>query len=403
MTASPPPPIPLDEAQARLLAQAEPLGAEVVSLAEASGRFLAHDIIARRMQPAADLSAMDGYAMRDDDMAGPWNVVGESAAGHPWPQPLQTGEAVRISTGAMMPSGAAAVLLQEDAVRHGSTLMLAGSDAPSPRHVRRQGFDFAQGDVLLAHGTSLNAARIALALSAGYGEVAVGRQPRVAIIDSGDELAADPAVVLPHQIPASNGPMLATMVAPLAANIRRIGPVPDRMEALVAALESATDCDVIVTSGGASVGDHDLIKPALAQWGADIAFWRIALKPGKPLLVARKGRRIILGLPGNPVSSYVTAFLFVLPFLRALAGASAPTPRPIYLPLSDALPAVGKRTEFLRAVLAPQGITPVSEQDSSAIRALSVADGLIRREIGSSAAVAGERVPVYLLQNGGMA
>lgn len=395
--------LPLDEAQARLLAQVTPLEAEPMALADAAGRWLAQDLVAHRTQPAADLSAMDGYAVRADDLAGPWQVVGESAAGHPFGRPLASGEAIRISTGALMPPGGGAVLLQENANRNGDSLALTNADGPSPRHIRRQGFDFAAGSTLLAAGTRLNPARIALALMGGSSGALVHRQPRLAIIDGGDELAADPAQALPHQIPASNGAMLAAMADPLTAQIVRLGPVPDRLDALVNALEAAAQCDVIVTSGGASVGDHDLVRPALERWGAQIAFWRIALRPGKPLLVARKGNRFVLGLPGNPVSSHVTATLFLLPLLRALGGAKEPLPRPVMLPLTEPLPAVGGRTEFFRARFDGAGIAPIAERDSSALLALSQAQALIRREAGAAAAPVGTVVPVYWLENGGIA
>lgn len=403
MSAGLSPLIPLDEAQARLLAQVEPLAAEPVVLAEADGRTLFADLIARRTQPAVDLSAMDGYAVRADDLAGPWSVVGESAAGHPFDRELVAGEAIRISTGALMPPGPGAVLLQEDARRVEDRVQLTGDDAPVARHIRRQGFDFGAGDTLLNEGTRLNPARIALALMAGESGAAVHRLPRVAIIDSGDELAWDPATALPHQIPASNGAMLAAMVAPYAAQVVRVGPVADKLDALVNAFETAAQCEVLVTSGGASVGDHDLVRPALERWGATIDFWRIALRPGKPLMVARKSHRYIIGLPGNPVSSHVTAFLFVLPLLRALAGARQCLPQALSLPLAAALPPVGNRTEFVRARLVDGAVTPISEQDSSALRALAGADLLVRREIGAAPAPAGTMVAAYLLGNGGIA
>lgn len=403
MSGSPTPLLPLDEAQARLLADVSPLAAESVALADAAGRWLAQDVIARRTQPAADLSAMDGYAMRADDLSGPWQVVGESAAGHPFSRELAKGEAIRISTGALMPPGPGAILLQENAVRQEALLAISGEDGPTARHIRRQGFDFASGDMLLNSGTRLNPANLALAMMGGTSGVLVHRQPRLAIIDSGDELAADPASALAHQIPASNGAMLAAMADPLTARIVRLGPVPDRLDALINAFEAAADCDVIVTSGGASVGDHDLMRPALEQWGAQIGFWRIALRPGKPLLVARKEHRFILGLPGNPVSSHVTAYLFLLPLLRALAGAAEPLPRPLVLPLTAPLPEVGTRTEFFRGRLEGAGIAPIAERDSSALHALSQAQALIRREAGARAAPVGTPVPVYWLENGGIA
>ena len=197
--------------------------------------------------------------------------------------------------------------------------------------------------------------------------------------------------------------MLAAMTAPYVASAERQGPVPDRLDALLAALERAAEADVIVTSGGASVGDHDLVRPALEQWGAEIDFWRVAMKPGKPLLVARRGRQWVIGLPGNPVSSYVTAFLFLLPLLRALGGAREPLPKPITMHLGAPLPATGNRLEFVRARADGGTLVPVAEQGSSALAALSRAEALIERQIGAPPARAGELVPAYWLENGGIA
>jgi molybdopterin molybdotransferase len=398
-----PPPLPLAEAQARLLSEVEPLGAETVAAVRSVGRHLAERLLAARTQPAADLSAMDGYAMRADDLAGPWRVVGESAAGHPFAGELRAGDAIRISTGALMPGGDCTVLLQENATRDGDKLSLNGEGAPSARHVRRAGFDFGAGDEVLAAGSHIGPAQLALALAAGHGALAVRVLPSLAVLDSGDELATDPAACEPHQIPASNGAMLAAMAAPHVASILRLGPVPDRLEAMLAALDKAADTDVIVTSGGASVGDHDLVRPALEQWGATIDFWRVAMRPGKPLLVARKGKQWVIGLPGNPVSSYVTAFLFLLPLLRALGGARDPLPRKATVSLGAALPAVGERTEFVRARLEGGGLVPIREQDSSALAALARADALIERPAGAPAVGAGEPVTAYWLENGGVA
>ena len=397
------PPLPLAEAQQRLLSAVEPLPAETVAVERAVGRYLAEPLAAARTQPAADLSAMDGYAVRADDLAGPWKVVGESAAGHPFSGSLQPGEAIRISTGALMPPGDGAVLLQENATREGEALALNGEGEPTARHIRRTGFDFREGDALLEAGARIGPAQLALALAAGRGEVAMHRLPSLAILDSGDELAADPTACAPHQIPASNGAMLAAMAAPHAASVLRLGPVPDRMDAMLAALDKAADAEVIVTSGGASVGDHDLVRPALEQWGAQIDFWRVAVRPGKPLLVARKGRQWLVGLPGNPVSSYVTAFLFLLPLLRRLGGAADPLPRPLTVRLGADMPEVGNRTEFIRARLAEGALVPVHEQDSSALAALARAEVLIERPAGAPATAAGSRVRGYWLENGGNA
>lgn len=399
-----PPPLPLEEAQARLLALVAPLPVEHVDPAGSLGRYLAEPLLARRTQPACDLSAMDGYAVSEGDMAGPWRVVGESAAGHPYTGSLKAGEAIRISTGAAMPTEAAAVILQEDLAYEGHSLTLTG-EAPVPpaKHIRREGMDFRTGDPVLPAGTLVGPAQIALAVAAGHAHLPVRRRPRLAIIDSGDELAADPATCPPHQIPASNGVMLAAQVASLPCVAERLGPVPDSLDALAAALDRAGKADVIVTSGGASVGDHDLIRPALEAWGAELDFWRIAIKPGKPLLVARKGRQILLGLPGNPVSSYVTAYLFLLPLLRALLGAADPLPRAITARLATPLKPNGARREFMRAQWDGEEIAVQRLQDSGALSSLAASNALLDRPAEAPAAAAGELVRAYLLGNGGIA
>jgi molybdopterin molybdotransferase len=223
-------------------------------------------------------------------------------------------------------------------------------------------------------------------------------------MDSGDELSPDPANCLPHQIPASNAAMIAAMLAPLGCEVMRVGPVPDDRQALAEALAHVADADILITSGGASVGDHDLIKPALADWGADIAFWKIAIKPGKPLLVATRPKegaeQVIIGLPGNPVSSYVTAFLFALPLVRASMGDPDPLPRAVTMIAGEDLPAIGPRREFLRAVSASGEVRLAGSQDSSALSALAAADCLIDRAAQSPPLRAGEPVRVFHLQNG---
>lgn len=387
----------LEDAQARLLAFAPLLPSETVATDNALNRFLSEDIRAARTQPPADLSAMDGYALAPGE--GPWIVVGESRAGAPFPGTLGPGTCARISTGAVVPDGADCVLLQEDATRDGDSI-IAAERPPQGRHIRTRGFDFSAGDLLLARGTQMTAGRIALALAAGHGAVTVTRRVRVAVMDSGDELASDPATCLPHQIPASNAAMIAAMLTPLGCEVTRIGPVPDDRAALAAALAAAEGADILVTSGGASVGDHDLVKPALADWGAETAFWRVAIKPGKPLLVATRGSQVILGLPGNPVSSFVTAFLFALPLVRAAMGHSDPLPRAVTMLAGEELPAIGPRREFLRAVSDGGKVQLAGSQDSSALSALAQADCLIDRPARSPAATIGEPVEVFMLRNG---
>ena len=387
----------LEQAQARLLALAPLLPLQSVPTEAALGRIIAEDIRAARTQPPADLSAMDGYALTPGE--GPWTLIGESRAGSPFPGTLASGECVRISTGAIVPPGADRVLLQEDAVRTESAI--TATEMPPPgRHIRLAGFDFCSGDLLMTRGSRITAGRMALALAAGHGQVTATRPVRVAVMDSGDELARDPANCLPHQIPASNGAMIAALIAPLGCEVIRIGPVPDDRAALAAALAQAEAADILITSGGASVGDHDLIKPALTDWGAQIAFWKIAIKPGKPLLVATRGHQVILGLPGNPVSSFVTALLFALPLIRASQGDPEPLPRPETLRAGEDLPAIGHRREFLRAVRDGDKVRLAGSQDSSALSALAEADCLIDRPAHSPSLPAGEPVLVYKLQNG---
>lgn len=399
------PPLPLEEAQARLLALAERLAVERVDTASALGRYLAAPVIARRTQPSQDLSAMDGYAVLEDDLAGPWRITGESAAGHPFNGVVARGEAIRISTGAVLPRGAGAVILQEDVRKADEALELTGElPRPPGKHIRRTGLDFRDGEEVLATGTRVGPAQIALAISAGHRLLAVRRPPRIVIVDSGDELAEDCEDCPPHQIPASNGAMIAAMLASLPCEVERLGPVADSLDTLGAALEAARDADIVVTTGGASVGDHDLIRPALEAAGASLDFWRVAIKPGKPLLVATRHvarrRQIVLGLPGNPVSCHVTAFLFLLPLVRCMLGAASPLPRTIRSVLAAPLGAGGSRREFLRASWDGIAVTPRSLQDSGAISSLAASNVLIDRAAGAPAMAEGATVSIFLLGDG---
>ncbi len=397
-------PLPLDEAQARLLALANPLAIEQIDVPAALGRYLAAPLVAARTQPPADLSAMDGYAVVSGDLAGPWQVIGESAAGHPYHGSMAHGQAVRISTGALLPCDAGAVIVQEDLVRNSDRLTLTGTPpAPEDKHIRRKGMDFSDGTVLLDAGARIGPAHVALALSAGHSHLAVRRKARIAIIDSGDELAVDPRDCAVHQIPASNGAMLAALVSALPCEVARIGPVGDDLGALAQALAQAAEADVIVTTGGASVGDHDLIRPALEAWGAKLDFWKVAIKPGKPLMVASKDNQIVLGLPGNPVSNHVTAFLFLLPLIRALAGSQNPLPKSVTAQLSGKIGAGGDRREFLRGVWDGTVVSPDVMQDSGALAALARSNALIERAPGAPSVQGGSAVRIYLLENGGNA
>ena len=390
----------LEEAQERLLALAPKTATSmIVTQAIATTRYLAQDIAALRSQPPADLSAMDGYAISGD---GPWQRIGESRAGGPFEGTLEAGQCTRISTGAHMPIGTDRVLIQENALVDGDSVAVApGENLPPPqRHVRKAGFDFAQGDTVLKRGTRFSPASLAVAISAGHGTVPVFEPPSLAVLDSGDELVPPGKPVGDHQIPASNGTMLAAMLHPYVGAADMLGPVPDDPALLAAALKRAESSQILITSGGASVGDHDLIQQALKDWGADLAFWKVAIKPGKPLMVARRGEQVILGLPGNPVSSFVTAFLFALPLVRAAMGARDPLPTKTVAIAAHDLPAIGKRREFLRGIVDGAQVALASSQDSSALRALATSNCLIDRPAGANAVKAGEPVTVYNLQNG---
>ncbi|WP_299327451.1 gephyrin-like molybdotransferase Glp [Parasphingopyxis sp.] len=390
--------LPLEDAQARLLALGSPVESVVLPVAEAAGRWLAEDVASQRTQPAADLSAMDGYAIRFAECPGPWTVVGESAAGAPLDNALSPGEAARIFTGAAMPVGADTVLIQEEATRDGDRLSLAGEGPPEMgAHVRKRGRDFAEGDILLPTGAKLTPPALALAIAGGHGTLPVRRDIRISLISTGDELvpAGEPAEAA--QLPASNGPMIAAQLAGLPVAIDDIGIVPDTREALAKALDAASEADVIVTIGGASVGDHDLVRPALEAAGAEIDFWRIAMKPGKPLMAGTLGRTVVLGLPGNPASAFVTAKLFLEPLIAHLAGASDPLPAFKPARLATDLPAIGIRTEFLRGCWCDGAVEALPQQSSAALAALAHTQLLIRRPAGSAPARAGDMVDILAL------
>lgn len=389
------PMLTVEEAQERMLALVAPLPVETVALDQAVGRFLAQPLIAARTQPPADLSAMDGYAVAG---AGPWLRIGESRCGEPFGGTIASGECIRISTGAILAEGSDRILIQENAEVDGDRVTAVDDPAPE-QHIRRKAFEFAPGDVLLPPGTRIGPAQVALARSAGHAMVPVRRLPTIAIFDSGDELASDPAVCAVHQIPASNAAMLGAMAATLPCHVLQGAPLPDRLDAIVAALDANRDADMLVLTGGASVGDHDLAKPALEAVGAELDFWKVAMRPGKPLMVARRGKQLVLGLPGNPVSAFVTGFLFMLPAVRQLLGASQILPVPAMLPLAEDCFAGGMRREFLRGSLGPRGVVPALQRDSSALLTLARSNVLIDRPAHAEAVKAGTPVPCFLLEN----
>ena len=390
--------LPVADAQARLFAMAPRVAAERMPLTSAAGRWIAEPVIALRAQPGADLSSMDGYAIRFDDLPGPWRVIGESAAGRAFGGAMERGEAVRIFTGAAMPAGADSVLVQEEAERTGDTLLLAGEGPPRRgMSVRRKGLDFERGAVLIGAGMRLTPAAIALAATGGHGALNVNRRLRIAILATGDELIAPgTASDDPLALPEGNSAMLAAMLADLPVDVTVAAIVPDQLDALVAAFSGA-QADIIVTTGGASVGDHDLVRPALEAAGGEVDFWRIAIRPGKPMLAGRRGEAIMLGLPGNPVSAFVTATLFLRPLIAAIAGAADPLPRMLRAELVEPLPANDHRQDYLRGMLVDGRVSAAAMQDSSMLATLARATCLIVRPPHAPAAAIGDTVDILPL------
>jgi molybdopterin molybdotransferase len=394
-------PLQVEEALGRVLSAARPLGrAENVPLTRALGRTLAADLVARRTHPPQDVSAMDGYAVIAADFAATAaraRLIGESAAGHGFAGMLNPGECVRIFTGAPMPQGADSILLQEDAtVANG--LVGATSPVAAGRHVRLRGLDFAEGRVGMRAGTRLGPAHLAFAAAMDHPELLVAAQPRVAIISSGDELAAPGKATAPAQIISSNNFAIAGLIAQAGGEPLDLGIFRDDREDLARGLKLAKNsgADVIVTSGGASVGDHDLLRPALASEGMALDFWRIVMRPGKPLIFGRLGDALVLGLPGNPAASFVCALLFLEPLIRSLLGdPSAGDDTSEAALLGADLPANKGRRDYMRAKLARDAdgrwvATPQPLQDSSMLTELVGAQALLMREVGAPPARAGE-------------
>lgn len=383
--------LPVEEAQARLLALREPLSAETIYFSQALGRYLSQDVVALRDQPAARLSAMDGYAIRQADLPGPWSIAGEIAAGSFPTQPLKPGDAFRIFTGAPLPESADTVVMQEDVAVAGDRLTLATSDTIVPgQHIRARASDFATGDTLVPAGARLSPGAIATAIMSGAPQLAVGKRPRVAILTTGDELVQPGHELAPGQIPDSNGTMLAAMLAGEPAEVSLPLHIRDDRPMLSRILKDlARRHDVIVTVGGASVGDHDHVRGALDDAGGRLDFWKIAMKPGKPLIAGTLGDALLLGLPGNPASAFVTATLFLLPLVRHLAGARDPLPGIRRAPLAAPLGTGGKRRDYLRARVADGAITVFDGQDSGRTVPLAQANALVIREIDAPARAAG--------------
>ena len=398
--------MPVAEALQRVLADALALPAETVALNDALGRVLTEDLNALRTQPPAAVSAMDGYAVSAADVAQApvkLKLIGEVAAGHPFEGEVKAGQAARIFTGGVMPAGADTVVIQELTAREGDTVTIQKATAKH-RNVRDRGIDFTQGQTLLRKGRRLSDRDLMLAAAMNYPTLNVHRRPKVAVLGTGDELVAPGSTPAPGEIVYSNGFALIAMARSEGAEVRDLGVAADRVEDIAAAVRRARDwgADILLTSGGASVGEHDLVQRALAAEGLALSFWRVALRPGRPMMHGRLGGMQVLGVPGNPVSSYVCAFLFLVPLIRKLSGRQDVERVPEPARLGRDLPANDERADYMRAtlILGPDGpiATSLPAQDSSLMAPLAKADCLLIRAPSAPAAAAGS--PCVILKLG---
>lgn len=377
--------IPVETALARIFALCPVLPGEQVALAEAAGRVLLAPVVAVRAQPPFPAAAMDGYAVAGAATPGTgFDVVGEAAAGHGWAGRLAPGQAVRIFTGAPVPEGAERVVIQEDVRRDGDRITVG--PAPDPEgHVRPAGGDFRPGDRLTAP-RRLRPVDLAMIAAMGAGQVTVARRPVVALIATGDELVAPGEEPGPDQIVASSVVALAAMVRAEGGEARILPIARDHPGHLRAVLDLARGADVVVTTGGASVGDHDLVQPVARELGADLALWKVALRPGKPLMAGRLFDALFLGLPGNPVSALVCGQIFLVPALRTMQGLGAWPAATREARLAVGVGPNGPRAHYMRARLEPDGaIRPLPQQDSSLISVMVEADALLIRPAGDPA------------------
>lgn len=374
--------LPVDDALNRILSRVPEVVGDSIALGDAAGRVLAVPVIATHDQPPFNASAMDGYAMQAADVAeGVWlKVIGMSQAGSGFAGSVGAGEAVRIFTGAPVPEGADTVIMQEEAERNGDLVRFT-APARLGHSVRPRGYDFAVGRTILECGTRLGAFQVAVAAAANAGTVSVARRPRIALLATGDELVLPGTVLGPDQIVASNSVGLAASLAPFADVVTDFGIARDERADLDAVLDRifASDPDVVVTTGGASVGEHDLVQAALVEHGVTLDFWRINMRPGKPLMFGTRGKTLVFGLPGNPVSAMVTAEIFIKPALRHWLG--LPEVEALHLPLLGPTPKNTARRHFMRARVTTQdgvtGLLPISETDSGHTSSLAAADALI--------------------------
>ena len=393
--------ISVDEAVQRIVARFSALPPETIPLIEACGRVLASDVIAGFDQPPGDVSAMDGYAVRSADarIGAALSVIGESPAGRPFGGSVGAMQAVRIFTGGMVPAGADAIIIQEDVNRDGEQIIIR--ESPKPReNIRARGLDFRDGEILMRAGKRVTPRDLAVIAATDHAQVSVTRKPRVVLFATGDELSR------PGE-PRKDGGIVASSTYAIQAMIREWGGeavdggiLADRMEAFANLPGQTAGADLIVTQGGASVGDHDLVQAALGKHGFILDFWKIAMRPGKPLIFGRMQEIPLVGLPGNPVSAMVCALLFIRPAIAKMLGAAFKPPV-VFASLASGLPANGKRQDYLRARITNRDgelvATPFRLQDSSTQRIFAESEALIIRRPHAPAAAEGERIQVLLL------
>ena len=391
----------VDEALARILDGALVTGVERVPLMAAAHRILAEDVRSTLTQPPFNASAMDGYAVRAADLAilpARLTLIGEARAGEAFSGSVGAGQCARIFTGAPVPAGADAIVIQEN-TKADASIVTVVEGSPDPAHIRPSGGDFAEGQVLLSPGRVLDARAVLLAAAMGHGTLAVRKKPVIAVLATGDELVEPGQKPGPDQIVSSNPYGLAAMIAAAGGEPRLLGIARDTRTALEEKIASAADADVLVTTGGASVGDHDLVGPVLTSRGMALDFWKIAMRPGKPMLFGKLGTQRVLGLPGNPVSALICGRVFLMPLIDRLLGRETSPWAPVRARLTEALEKNGPRQHYMRAVTSHDAngvllVTPQSSQDSSLMSPLAASNALIVRSIDALALGAGDEADV---------
>lgn len=399
--------LPVAEAQQRIIEAVSPLPAEQISLTDGLGRVLAQDVAARRDQPPMAVSAMDGYAVRAADvetLPATLNVIGYAPAGHAFDGAVGAGEAVRIFTGAPVPDGADTIVIQENTEQAGEAVRVVDGSAPAGRFIRPAGLDFGTGDVLMNRGKVLTARDVGLAAAMNVPWLSVHRKPRISILATGDEIVMPGDPIGRDQIVSSNALSLSAFITAQGGAPLDLGIAPDEEDGLRALAVGAGGSDILVTTGGASVGDHDLVQSVLGDIGLEVDFWRIAMRPGKPLMFGRIAGTYLIGLPGNPVSSLVCAIMFLAPAIRTMLGIADALPQRLPARLGTDLPENDEREDYLRASLMRDAngdlvATPYGKQDSSMFATIARADALVVRKPFAKAAKTGARVEYIPLKD----